>query len=166
MIIACCLLQISLINIIPVISVRANILLILTVSMGLMRGKHTGLWVGFISGLLVDLFSGSVFGLNALTYMYIGYINGKFYKVFYDDDIRVPLVLTGISCFAYNIVSYIILFLLGQRFNFLTFLRYSILPEIIYTLIFTLVLYKLIFIINQKLIANELEDSDSPWLIK
>ena len=77
LIIVCFIVQTTVWNLFPLGTVKPNILLILTVSMGLMRGKHTGLWVGFISGLIIDLFYGTIFGFNALVYMYIGYLNGN-----------------------------------------------------------------------------------------
>ena len=166
MIVVCFLLQVLLLNLITGVSIRPNILLILTVSIGLMRGKHTGLWVGLISGLILDLFTGTVFGVNAILYMYMGYINGKLYKVFYDDDIKVPLVFVTLNCFIYNIIYYIILFILNHRFVFKEYMRYNVVPEILYTILFTIILYKLFYHINHKLVANELEENDSPWLIK
>ncbi len=166
LILACFLVQTTVWNLLPLGAVKPNLLLILTVSMGLMRGKHTGLWVGFISGLIIDLFYGPLFGFNALVYMYIGYINGNFYKVFYDEDIKIPMVLVAVSGFAYNLIFYVIQFAFRQRFDFFTYLAYVILPEILYTVLATLILYKLFYVINRKLTANELEDSDSPWLLK
>lgn len=56
LIIACFLVQTTVWNLFTLGTVKPNLLLILTVSMGLMRGKHTGLWVGFISGIIIDLF--------------------------------------------------------------------------------------------------------------
>ena len=41
-------------------SIAPNLLLILTVSFGFMRGKREGLIIGFFSGLLVDIFYGNV----------------------------------------------------------------------------------------------------------
>ena len=166
LILACFLVQTTVWNLFPLGNVKPNLLLILTVSLGLMRGKHTGLWVGFLSGLVIDLFYGTLIGFNALVYMYIGYINGNFYKVFYDEDVKIPMILVAISCFAYNFVFYIIQFAFRQRFDFSTYLVHIILPEILLTVLFTLVLYKLFYVINRKLTANELEDSDSPWLLK
>lgn len=166
LILACFLIQTTVWNLFPLGNVKPNLLLCLTVSMGLMRGRHTGLWVGFISGLLIDLFFGTLFGFNALVYMYIGYINGKFYKVFFDEDIKIPMVLVAVSGFAYNIVFYVIQFAFRQRFEFSAYLMHIILPEILYTVLCTLLLYKLFYHINRKLVANELEDRDSPWLLK
>ena len=166
MILACFLVQTTLWNLFPLGNVTPNLLLILTVSMGLMRGRHTGMWVGFISGLIIDMFYGTLFGFNALVYMYIGYINGRFYKVFFDEDIKIPIVMVAVSGFAYNMVFYVIQFLFRQRYAFSAYLTHIILPEILYTVLCTLILYKLFYHINKKLVANELEDRDSPWLLK
>ena len=40
-------------------SIVPNLLLILTVSFGFMRGKKEGMFVGFFCGLLIDIFYGS-----------------------------------------------------------------------------------------------------------
>ena len=46
--------------------VTPNLLLILTVSIGFMRGQKEGVIVGFFSGLLIDLTLGDVIGICAL----------------------------------------------------------------------------------------------------
>ena len=63
MIIACFLLQCTVLHMFSIGSITPNLMLILCVSMGLMRGRKSGLWVGFFSGLLIDLFYGSLFGI-------------------------------------------------------------------------------------------------------
>ena len=65
------LLQCTVMDFISIGSITPNLILILCVSMGLMRGRKSGLWAGFFSGLLVDMFYGSVFGFYALIYMYV-----------------------------------------------------------------------------------------------
>ena len=55
-----------------VASVAPNLLLILTVSFGFLRGKKEGLFLGFFCGLVIDLCYGDILGLNALIYMYLG----------------------------------------------------------------------------------------------
>ena len=47
-------------------SIAPNLLLILTVSFGFMRGKKEGLFVGFFCGLLIDIFYGNLIGFYAL----------------------------------------------------------------------------------------------------
>ena len=84
-IVICFLLQCTVMDLISIGSVTPNLMLVFCVSMGLMRGRKSGLWAGFFSGLFVDLFFGSVFGFYALVYMYIGYLSGYAHRIYYDD---------------------------------------------------------------------------------
>lgn len=166
LILVCFLLQTAVWNLLPLGNVKPNLLLVLTVSFGLMCGKKTGMWMGFLSGILTDLFYGSLFGFTALIYMYIGYIVGKFYMVFYDEEIKIPMLMAAVSDFVYNIIFYVVQFAFRQRFDFGDYMVHIILPEILYTILCMLILYKLFYALNRRLTANELEDRDSPWLLK
>lgn len=132
-----------------------NLLIVLTASFGFMRGEKTGLLIGFFCGLLADIFFASVIGFYALLYMYIGYMNGKFCTIFYPQDIKLPVALILGSDFAYGIVCYVIMFLLRGRFDFMYYLVHVILPEIVYTIVVTLLLYPLILWINTCLERGE-----------
>ena len=103
-------------------------MLILTVSMGLMRGRKVGLWTGFFSGLFVDLFYGSLFGFYALIYMYIGYMNGFFKRIFFPDEVKLPLALIAVSDFFCNLLIYFLLFWFRGRFSFGFYLLHTMLP--------------------------------------
>ncbi|MBP3476542.1 MAG: rod shape-determining protein MreD [Lachnospiraceae bacterium] len=132
-----------------------NLLIVLTASFGFMRGEKTGLIIGFFCGLLADIFFASVIGFYALLYMYIGYMNGKFCTIFYPQDIKLPVALILGSDFAYGIVCYVIMFLLRGRFDFMYYFVHIILPEIVYTIVVTLLLYPLILWINTCLERGE-----------
>ena len=101
--------------------------------MGLMRGRKSGLWTGFFCGLLVDLFYGSVFGFYALIYMYVGFLSGYAFRIYYDDDIKVPMLLTAIMDFLYNLAVYALQFLLRGRLGLGVYFTRIIVPEIFYT---------------------------------
>lgn len=158
------LLQTTVFQSLEIASVTPNLLLILTVAFGFMRGKKEGLWVGFFCGLCIDLFYSNLLGFYTLLYMYVGYMNGFFYKVFYDEDIKVPMVLAALSDLAYNIVVYILQFLLRVRLSFFDYLERIILPEMVYTMVISIVFYRILFLINRKLTENEMEGQQSPWL--
>ena len=96
-------------------SIAPNLLLILTVSFGFMRGKKEGILVGFFCGILIDIFYGNLLGFYALIYMYIGYLNGFLCKVYYDEDVKVPMILTAISDLAYGFAVYGLQFMLRGR---------------------------------------------------
>ena len=55
-IIVCFLLQSTVLHSVSIGSITPNLLLILCSSMGLMRGRKSGMWTGFFCGLLTDLF--------------------------------------------------------------------------------------------------------------
>ena len=132
-----------------------NILLIITFAFGFIRGTVDGMLIGFFSGLLLDLFFGTSIGFYALIYMLIGYSNGFFQRVFYDEDIKLPLALIAGSEFLYGMVIYVLLFMLKSDFHFLHYLRHVIMPELVYTILVTLVLYQIILHINRRLEEEE-----------
>ncbi len=132
-----------------------NLLIILTSAFGFMRGENEGMVIGFICGLLVDIFYGDILGFYALVLMYIGFLNGKFSRIFYPEDIKLPLGLIIISDLSYGMVCYVLLFMLKGKFNFLFYLKTIILPELVYTMIITCILYPIILFVNERLERRE-----------
>ena len=132
-----------------------NLLIILTASFGFMRGQRSGMYVGLVCGLLMDLFWGGILGLNMLLFLVIGYINGGFQRLFYDDDIILPIGLIATSEIIYGVATYICIYMLKGDFAFMSYLTEIILPELVYTILVTLVLYQIILFINKKLEAEE-----------
>ena len=142
LILAAFLLQTTVFQYFQIASVTPNLLLILTSAFGLMRGKKEGLMVGFFSGLMIDLFYGSLFGFYALLH----------------------IVLVAASDLVYSLLMYVLQFLLRVRLHFFDYLAHIILPEMVYTVVLSILLYRLLFIINRKLTENEMEGQQSPWL--
>ena len=105
--------------------------------------------------IAVSSFCGNYIGLYALIYMYIGFINGLFQKRFYPDDIKLPMLLIGGSDLFYNLVVYFFMFLLRGRFSFLYYLKSIIIPEFVYTMVISILLYLVFLKLNQKLEAHE-----------
>ncbi len=155
LILTCFLLQCTVFHALSFGGIIPNLLIILTASYGFMGGKRNGLFTGLIAGFLLDIFFGEVIGFYALIYMYIGYINGCFSKIFFPEDIKLPLGLIAASDFAYNILCYSLLFLLRSRFQIGYYFMNIILPEVIYTVGVSLILYPLILRIDQKLTEQE-----------
>ncbi len=131
-------------------SIRPNLVVILTASFALMCGSRTGLLMGFGTGLLLDIFSGGTPGFYALIYAWIGFLMGYAYRIFYDDDIKTPLLLIAGSDLIYGIYQYIGTFLLRGRIHVFFYLRRIIIPEVIYTVILGVFVYQLNFLINKK----------------
>lgn len=132
-----------------------NIMIILTSSYGLMRGERAGLVVGFFCGLLNDIFFGEFIGIYALLYMYIGFLNGKFSRIFFPEDIKLPIALIVGSDLVYGIVSYGLFFLIRAKFHFGYYLLHIIIPEMVYTILVTLFVYPFLLFVHQKLEVKE-----------
>lgn len=165
-IIVCFLMQSTVLHLISIGSITPNLLLILCVSMGLMRGRKSGLWTGFFCGLLVDLFYGSVFGFYALIYMYAGFLSGYAFRIYYDDDIKVPMLLTAIMDFLYNLAVYALQFLLRGRLGLGLYFTRIIVPEIFYTVFLTMIVYRVFHYINYHFMSPTRKESESIWVLK
>lgn len=140
----CFILQTTLFAMFSIGGIRPNLLIIATASLGFLGGKKTGIYTGFFSGLMVDLCFRSVYGTNALLYMYIGYCCGMLKKILFPKDIKLPLLFIAVSDLVYNILHYFLYFLFRGNFDFFYYCKQIILPEIVYTSIMACILYPLI----------------------
>ena len=147
----CFLLQTTLFQALSFASISPNLLIIVVSSFGFMRGKKEGMYIGFACGLLLDIFGSGILGFYALLYMYIGYINGCFRKMFYPEDIKLPMLLIAVSDFSCSLIIYFLLFLFRGKFDILYYLLNIMIPELVYTMVVTIFLYFIILKINQKL---------------
>lgn len=157
-IITCFILECTVFQGLTFASITPNLMIVVTSSFGFMRGKREGMMVGFISGLLIDIMFSDLIGFYTLIYTVLGYANGFFRKIFYDDDIKLPLILIAASDFLYGNIVCIFMFIMRSRFNYFYYLKNIIFPELIYTILVTLILYQLILQINKRL---ELEEQRS-----
>lgn len=159
----CFLLQCTLFKRLSFGGISPNLLLITTTSIGFMRGEKQGLMAGFVSGLFIDIFFGDVIGLYAMLYMYIGFLNGKFSRIFYPEDLKLPLALITLSDLSYGMICYIVLFLLRGRLNFPYFFVHIILPETVYTIVMSIFLYPILLTLYKRL--NGDEDRSEPEFV-
>ncbi len=140
-VIVCFLLQSTIFHYAGFAGIVPNLMIIITSIFGFMEGRSDGMVVGFVSGLLIDIFYGSVLGVNALIFLLIGYGNGVANRGFYPDDIKFPLLFISISDIVYLIMTYLSGFLLRARFNLGYYFLHLMLPELVYTIIVSLFIY-------------------------
>ena len=105
-------LQCTVFPVLDIAGIKPNLLLIVTASFGFMRGSKSGMLVGFLSGLLIDIQFGKMIGFYALIYLVVGFLNGLFEQMFYDEDIKLPLFLIAVSDYIFLHIS------AKQRFSF------------------------------------------------
>lgn len=126
-------------------SIRPNLMIMITCIIGFTMGKKPGIFAGFVSGLLIDLLAGETVGFTSLVFMYIGFFNGIFTKDYDKEQLLLPLSIVAAADFIYETLYYVFYFMLHNKLNFGYYFRRIILPELIYTVLITLVLYLLIY---------------------
>ena len=117
-IIICFLLESTVFQGLSFANITPNLIIVVTASFGFMRGKKEGMLVGFFAGLLYDIFFGDLVGFYALIYAVLGYINGYFRRIFYPEDIKLPLFLITASDFILGNVVCIFMFIMRSRFDY------------------------------------------------
>lgn len=147
----CFLLQTILFPNLSIGGIIPNILLILTVATAYMQGRVKGLYIGLICGLLTDIIGGGLLGLYGIVYMFIGYVNGISYKIYYRDDYVMPVLLIGASNLVSGFLVYVFEFLLKSKLNIGYYMKRIILPETLYTVLVSIVLYKVLNSIHNRL---------------
>ena len=139
----------------PFLAATPNLLLILTFSFGFMKGQRAGMFYGVLAGILLDLFYSGPFGFYTLFYVYVGYVNGICTKYYYEEYITLPLVLSVFNELAYNLYVYVFRFLIRGRLNVLYYLKELVIPETIFTVVTTLLIYRLLLYIGRWLTEFE-----------
>ena len=157
LILICFVLQTTLLQHIKLASVAPNLLMIITVSIGYMRGRTEGLLVGFFCGLMFDMMYGSVIGLYAFIYMTVGFLTGYCQKIYFTDNVILPIGLVFCSETVYGLYYYIVEFLLRGRTNIGFFLVKVIIPEVIYTTVLAVFLLRFLRFLEKWLSPHKKE---------
>jgi len=125
-----------------------NILIILVSCSGFMQGEREGMFVGFACGFLLDICSFDVFGFYSILYMLIGFLNGLLHNFFYLKDLKIPAIMILSSDAACCLLTYFFLFLMRSRFDFVYYLVNIILPEVVFTLLISVIVYPVLWFIE------------------
>lgn len=133
------------------LSAVPNLLLILTFSFGFIRGKRAGMLYGALAGLMLDLFYTGPIGFYMLIFIWIGYANGICNKYYYEEYITLPLLLSVVNEVAYSLYIYVFSFLMKNRLNFGYYAWNIMIPEIICTVVATLLCYRLFLLFSRQL---------------
>ncbi|BBB89752.1 MAG TPA: rod shape-determining protein MreD [Methylomusa anaerophila] len=124
---------------------RPDLLLIIVVSAGLLRGKEIGVGVGFFAGILQDLASGNIFGLNTLAKMAAGYIAGLAEGKVFKENILLPLLAVTMATFFNACFVFTLIYFWGYKVEFLFLVFNQVLPTLAYNLAFSIPIHRLIF---------------------
>lgn len=134
-----------------------NLLLIVTVCYAYLRGRTSGLLIGFLCGLLLDMMYGSVIGLYAFIFMTLGFIIGFCQKIYFTDSLLLPSILITAGDFVYGIYYFVTEFLMRGRIHLGFYFLHVILPEMIYTALVGILIYRLLDALERFLTSQRKE---------
>lgn len=127
-----------------------DLFILLAGSIAFFHGKKVGAFAGFMLGLFQDLATGTFFGINTLTKMFMGYGCGIFYNRVLRDSFFLPLTAAIVNTIAGFVVIEVIMFLLGYGMNFFHHVLYKLLPMLCYNTVFSWPLYCMVRKVNDK----------------
>ncbi len=105
--------QTTVLPLIAVAGARPDLLLLVVVSAGLLLGREHGVGMGFFAGLLQDLASGNVFGVNVLSKTAAGYVAGLVEQKVFKENVLLPLLAVILATVFNNALMLVMLAFLG-----------------------------------------------------
>lgn len=123
--------------------IMPNLFVIYALFIGLFSGRNKGTIYGIIIGLILDITVGNKVGIYTLALAAVGLSAGIFAKNFSKDSKVTILVMVVSLTFAFELISYLLNYLILnsnlELFNFFGILF----VEIIYNVLLTLIIYPL-----------------------
>jgi rod shape-determining protein MreD len=133
-IIVALLIQLTLINSITILGLKPDLIMVVVVVFSLLKGAKEGTVSGFASGLLQDIFSAGLLGINALAKTVIGFTCGILKeKIFHEHILFLIPLITFIASLMQSILMFLLLHAFGIEYNLAWGLKQVALPEALYS---------------------------------
>lgn len=144
------LLQSTFFSFLQVAGVKPDLILMLVVFNGFLRGSREGAFLGFSAGLLQDVFTGNYIGINAITKMLAGYLVGLAEARFYKESVIIVSLVTFVVGIINQLAYYALLFYLDILVPPYFAIGAVVLPSAIYTALLVPLTYWKFYNSNQK----------------
>jgi len=144
-------LQTSIFPFIPFLVATPNLLVIVVFAIAFVYGEIEGVCYGVLSGLLMDMFYSGPFGYFIIIYGLLGYFNGFLSRYYFDDYVFLPVIMCTFNEVIYNLMLFVMRFILRGSTDFFYYFRKIMMPELMLTVLCTLILYRPILALNRKL---------------
>lgn len=136
-------LQTTFFQFININNVSPNLFIITIVSISVLQGRKEGIIYAVAFGLIQDILFGALVGYFVLIYLLAAGVSGYLYRNFYAESVVIPLTAIGLSSLGYNLIIYFTTYLLRGRIDVFYYLFVIILPELTYTVVIAVILYRL-----------------------
>ncbi|HZK19077.1 MAG TPA: rod shape-determining protein MreD [Clostridia bacterium] len=149
------LIQSTVMDLLSIAGIKPDLVMLIVVSNGFLRGTREGSFFGIIAGLLVDLLTGNYIGHYMLTMMFAGYLAGWFGSRFYKENPGIVLGTVFLCSLAGQLLYYVLLLFLGVYVTPLHALFFVMLPTATYNTLLTPLLYGLFHRSSSRGLLNE-----------
>ena len=113
----------------PIAGLEPQLVFLVALAWGLLRGLEEGLVWAFIAGLWIDLFSMTPLGLSSLALVAMAFLASLSEGRVWRSHIILPLAVALIASVGYHAISAAVLFLSGNAVDWLTVARQVLLPS-------------------------------------
>jgi len=108
--------------------VTPDLILIMTISYGLLKGSDDGLVFGLCAGLFLDLIAGGLIGIKTISKLAAGFAAGFMEKNIFKDNLLVPIIAVFIGTIVFESFSIIMYIAFKANLNFFTIFIARIIP--------------------------------------
>ena len=121
-----------------------DLLLVVVVSLGLLRGSVVGAFFGFGAGLVVDLVTLDTLGVTSLVLTLAGFWAGRYGETTGRGRALAPLVAVGVITVLAGVFGFTLHYLLGEEVVARQALVNTLLPTLVLNLILAFPVYRLV----------------------
>lgn len=150
-------LQSTILPLIAINGVRPDLLLIMVVSSGLLLGKEHGVGMGFFAGLLQDLASGNIFGLNTLSKLATGYFAGSLERKVFKENILLPVLAIVLATGFNGLIMLAMLIVFGYKVDVMPALT-NIMFVLLYNAVLAIPVHQAIYRLARNWMAEQTSD--------
>lgn len=137
--------QTTVLDYVTVYGIKPDLVMLLVIINGFLLGPRQGAFLGFIGGVIEDLFCGSYIGMNALANMSAGFLAGAAGERLYKENTLVVCGVTFLAALAGLLVNYLLLHYLDINLPFFQTLARIMLPTALYTALLAPLLFKSLY---------------------
>ena len=132
-----------------------DLILIMAIAYGLLRGPDEGMIFGAVVGFMLDLLSGGLIGISVLSKMTAGFAAGLLEKTIFKDNLLVPALAAFVGTILISSFEIILQLAFKSNYHFGFTLLSAILPLALYNAIFAPFIYYLFLKLEHILVERD-----------
>lgn len=118
-----------------------QLLLFFPIYGGILHGSKTGMILGGISGLLMDMIIGRFIGMQLLVWLVIGWLAGRYGNPFYKENYILPLLAVAVSVVLGDLLYALLIGIIGSYWVSLSQLASIIVGGVIVNCVIAPIIY-------------------------